>query len=114
MGIRRLHTGPRMSQVVVHGGTVYTAGQVAEGANVTEQTQSILAKIDTLLSEAGTDKSQLISATIWITDMAHFAEMNAVWDAWVLEGHTPARACVQAALAREDLKVEIAVIAAET
>lgn len=113
MEIKRLHTGPRMSQVVVHGGTVYTAGQVAEGKTVTEQTETILANIDALLAEAGTDKSKLISATIWITDMKAFAEMNAVWDAWVLEVHTPARACVEAALAREDLLVEIAVIAAE-
>lgn len=112
MGIERLHVGARMSQVVVHNGTVYTAGQVAEGETVADQTSNILGKIDTLLAEAGTDKSQLISATIWITDMANFAEMNAVWDAWVLQGHTPARACVEAKLAREDLKVEIAVIAA--
>jgi len=113
MGIKRLHTGPRMSQVVVHGGTIYTAGQVAAGASVTEQTQLILQQIDGLLAEAGSDKSELISATIWITDMADFAEMNAVWDAWVLEGHTPARACVQAALAKPEFMVEIAVIAAE-
>lgn len=113
MGIKRFQTGPRMSQCVVHGGTVYTAGQVAEGPSVTAQTQAILEKIDLLLSDAGTDKSKLISATIWITDMADFAEMNAVWDSWVIEGHTPARACVQAALAKEELKVEIAVIAAE-
>ncbi len=112
MSITRFHTGPRMSQAVVHNGIVYTAGQVAEGATVADQTSTILEQIDNLLAEAGTDKSQLISATIWITDMASFAEMNSVWDAWVLEGHTPARACVEAALATPDFKVEIAVIAA--
>ncbi len=101
-----------MSQVVIHGNTVYTAGQVALGDTVTEQTRAILEQIDGLLQEAGTDKRNLLSATIWITDMADFAEMNAVWDAWVEEGHTPARACVEAKLARDELRVEIAVIAA--
>lgn len=112
MAIKRLHTGPRMSQVVIHGNTVYTAGQVATGGSVAEQTQKILEQIDGLLSDAGTHKGNLLSATIWITDMANFAEMNAVWDAWVSQGHTPARACVEAKLAREELYVEVAVTAA--
>lgn len=112
MTIKRIQTGARMSQAVIHGNVVHTAGQVADGDDVPEQTSKILSKIDALLSEAGTDKSNLISATIWITDMADFASMNAVWDAWVSEGNTPARACVEAKLARDDLKVEIAVIAA--
>ena len=112
MTIKRIQTGARMSQAVIHGNVVYTAGQVAEGDDVPEQTSEILSNIDALLSEAGTNKSNLISATIWITDMADFAAMNAVWDAWVSEGNTPARACVEAKLARDDLKVEIAVIAA--
>ncbi|MEE3292620.1 MAG: RidA family protein, partial [Pseudomonadota bacterium] len=86
MSIRRIETGERMSQTVVHGNTVYTAGQVARsaaGASVADQTHAILGQLDTLLTEAGTDKSKLISATIWISDMSTFNEMNAVWDAWV-------------------------------
>ena len=115
MTIRRIDAGERMSQIVVHGNTVYTAGQVARdvpGASVTDQTINILAAIDRLLSEAGTDKSKLISATIWISDMSTFNEMNTVWDAWVSPGNTPARACVEATLATPDFAVEIAVIAA--
>jgi enamine deaminase RidA (YjgF/YER057c/UK114 family) len=112
MSIKRIKTATRMSQAVVHGNTVYTAGQVAEGDSVTEQTKAILGKIEALLSEAGTDKTKVLSATIWITDMANFAEMNAVWDAWVPEGDAPARACVESKLARPDLLVEIGVIAA--
>ena len=113
--IRRIDTGERMSQTVVHGNTVYTAGQVARdapGASVTDQTKNILEAIDRLLSEAGTDNSKLLSATIWISDMSTFNEMNAVWDAWVSPGNTPARACVEARLASPDFTVEIAVIAA--
>ena len=112
MAIKRIETGPRMSQAVVHGNTVYTAGQVAEGESVTEQTKVILAQIDALLAEAGTDKSKLLSATIWITDMDNFAGMNAVWDAWVSQGNTPARACVESKLAMPKFLVEIGVIAA--
>ncbi|MEM9277613.1 MAG: RidA family protein [Pseudomonadota bacterium] len=112
MSIKRIQTGARMSQAVIHGNTVYTAGQVAECATVTEQTAAILAQIDALLAEAGTDKSKLLSATIWITDMDNFAEMNAVWDAWVSEGNTPARACVESRLAMPKFLVEIGVIAA--
>lgn len=112
MSIKRIKTATRMSQAVVHGNTVYTAGQVAEGDSVTEQTKAILGKIEALLSEAGTDKTKVLSATIWITDMANFAEMNEVWDAWVPEGDAPARACVESKLARPDLLVEIGVIAA--
>ncbi len=112
MTIRRIETGPRISQAVVHGNTVYTAGQVAEGDTVTEQTKTILGQIDALLAEAGTDKSKLLSATIWITDMDNFAEMNAVWDAWVSQGNTPARACVESRLAMPKFLVEIGVVAA--
>ena len=115
MSVRRIETNERMSQTVVHNNTVYTAGQVARsaaGASVTDQTQAILGQLDELLAEAGTDKSKLISATIWISDMATFNEMNAVWDAWVSPGNTPARACVEAKLASPDFTVEIAVIAA--
>lgn len=116
MEIKRFHTGPRMSQCVVHGNTVYTAGQVAKnapGKSVTEQTKDILAAIDSLLAEAGSDKSKLLSATIWLNSMDDFAEMNAVWDAWVVPGHTPCRACVQSPkLASKDYTVEIMVTAA--
>ncbi|TDE35408.1 RidA family protein [Antarcticimicrobium sediminis] len=113
--IKRHEVGARMSQMVVHGDTIYTAGQVAQGApggSVAEQTQDILGQIDTLLAAAGSDKTRILSATIYLTDMAGFAEMNAVWDAWVPEGHTPCRACVEARLASPDFAVEIQVIAA--
>lgn len=113
MEIQRHEVGPRMSQVVVHGDTVYTAGQVADdGTDVAEQTRQVLAKIDRLLETAGTDKSRVLSATIWLTDIGAFAAMNGIWDAWVVPGQTPARACTEAKLARSDLLVEIAVIAA--
>jgi enamine deaminase RidA (YjgF/YER057c/UK114 family) len=111
-GIKRLKIGPRMSQAVIHAGTVYLAGQVGHGATVGEQTADILANIDALLAEAGSSKMKLLSATIWLTDMSKFAEMNAVWDAWVAPGHTPGRACVEAKLAAPQYGVEIAVIAA--
>ena len=114
MTIQRIQTGPRMSQAVIHNKTVYLAGQVAPGASVAIQTREILAGIDALLKEAGTDKSRLLSATIWLTDMAAFAEMNAVWQAWVVAGATPARATVMSAhLASSEFKIEIAVIAAK-
>ncbi|MBT6884508.1 MAG: RidA family protein [Rhodospirillaceae bacterium] len=115
MSIERKHSGDRMSQVVIHGDTVYLAGQVAQGApggSVAAQTKDILARIDGFLAEAGTDKSKLLSANLWITDMANFAEMNAVWDAWVSPGNTPCRASVEAKLASDKFDVEIMVIAA--
>jgi enamine deaminase RidA (YjgF/YER057c/UK114 family) len=114
MAIQRIQTGPRMSQAVIHNKTVYLAGQVAAGATVTIQAREILAGIDALLKEANTDKSQLLSATIWLTDMATFAEMNAVWQAWVMPGATPARATVMSShLASIEFKIEIAVVAAQ-
>src|SRR5262249_26488426 len=116
MAIERHDVGPRMSKAVVHGNTVYLAGIVADnpkGKSVKEQTQDILRQIEGFLKKAGTDKSKLLSANIWITDMAEFAEMNAVWDAWVSPGNTPARATVQARLASPDYKVEIMVVAAK-
>ena len=115
MSVERHEVGPRMSQVVIHGNTVYLAGVVARnapGKSVTEQTKDILATIDGYLAKAGTDKSKLLSANIWITDMAKFNEMNAVWDAWVSPGNTPARATVEAKLANPGYKVEIMVVAA--
>ena len=114
MTIKRSKVGPRMSQSVVHGDTVYLAGQVADdpSADVAGQTKQILAKIDGLLAEAGSDKSKLLSATIWLADIRTFDEMNKMWDAWVSAGNTPARACVEAKLARSNLLVEIGIIAA--
>jgi len=116
MTIQRHDIGPRMSKVVVHGNTVYLAGIVADNPKVktvTEQTKDILKQIDNFLAKAGTDKTKLLSANIWIADMANFAEMNAVWDAWVSPGNTPARATVEAKLAAPDYKVEIMVVAAK-
>lgn len=113
MSITRIETGPRMSQGVAHGNTIYLAGQVGEpGASVTAQTTTILANIDRLLAEFGSDKTKILSATIWVADMADFAEMNAVWDSWAPQGHTPARATGESKLATPDYKVEIIVIAA--
>lgn len=115
MKIQRFDTAPRMSKAVVHGDTVYLAGIVAEGPkgkSMSEQTKSILSQIDGFLAKAGTDKSRLLSANIWIADMANFAEMNAVWDAWVSPGNAPARATVEAKLAAPEYQVEIMVVAA--
>jgi enamine deaminase RidA (YjgF/YER057c/UK114 family) len=115
MALKRIDVGPRMSQAVVHGNTVYTAGQVAAnapGASAADQTKDILASIDRLLAQAGTDKTKLISATIWLADIKDFAEMNSVWDAWVSPGNTPCRACVESKLAAPQFTVEIGVIAA--
>ncbi|MBN7786159.1 RidA family protein [Ponticoccus gilvus] len=110
--IERIDTGARMSRIVKHNGTVYLCGQVGEGATVTEQTQDCLARIDALLERAGSSRGQILQAIVWLSDMADFAEMNAVWDAWVPEGEAPARACGEARLARDTLKVEIIVTAA--
>ena len=117
MSIRRIGVGPRMSQAVVHGETVYLAGQVAAqaaGKSVTEQTREILSTIDKLLAEAGTDKTRLLSATIYLADIATFAEMNAVWEPWVTPGATPARATVEAKLAAPSYTVEIVCVAAKS
>jgi enamine deaminase RidA (YjgF/YER057c/UK114 family) len=112
--VQRFEIGPRMSEVVVHNGTVYLAGQVAEDAkqDIVGQTRQVLAAIDTLLAKAGTDKRQILRAEIFLADMADFAGMNSVWDEWVTAGHTPARATVQARLANAAWKVEIVVTAA--
>jgi enamine deaminase RidA (YjgF/YER057c/UK114 family) len=117
MPIERKHTGPRMSQVVIHNKTVYLAGQVAAnaaGKSLTEQAKDVLATIDALLAEANSDKSRILSATIWLTDIATFSEINNVWDAWVVSGATPARATVVSAqLASPEFDIEISVIAAQ-
>lgn len=113
--IRRIGVSPRMSQCVVHAGTVYLAGQIALdaiGQDVVTQTRHVLAQVDALLAEAGSGRDRILSATIWLTDLADFAAMNAEWDAWLPEGRAPARATVGAALALPGLAVEIAIIAA--
>jgi enamine deaminase RidA (YjgF/YER057c/UK114 family) len=115
MTIQRFDTGPRMSQVVVHGDTVFLAGVVANkaaGESVTKQTQEVLSIIDGHLAKAGSNKSKLLTATIYLTDMNTFAEMKAVWDGWVSAGNTPARATVEAKLAAAKYNVEIMVTAA--
>ena len=114
MTITRFETGPRMSRAVVHGKTVYLAGQTANDPvpSVAEQTRQILAKIEALLAAAGSDKSRILSANIWLADIGRIEEMNAVWNAWVMPGHTPARATVQSTLARSGNLVEIMVVAA--
>lgn len=115
MSITRIDVGPRMSQAVVHGNTVYVAGQVAAdeaATTVRAQTKAILGQIDALLAKAGTDKTKILSANIWLVDMATFADMNAEWDVWISPGNTPARATVESKLAAPRYLVEIAVIAA--
>lgn len=112
--IKRIGVGPRMSDAVIHNGVAYLAGQVGiPGESVTDQTLHILKEIDRILAEAGTDKTRILKAQVWLADMStQFAEMNAVWDAWVAPGHTPARATGEAKLATPDYAVEIIVTAA--
>ena len=114
MSIKRHGVGPRLSQAVVHGNTVYLAGIIAgdPSADAKGQTEQILAKIDKLLAMCGTDNTKMLSATIWLTDMRDFADMNSVWDKWVPKGCAPARACVESRLAVTTIKVEIRVTAA--
>lgn len=114
MSITRHQGNQRMSQIVIHGDTIYLSGQVAAdaGADITVQTQQVLEKIEALLEEAGSNKNNILSAQIWLASIGHFAQMNAVWDAWIEDGHAPARACIEARLARPDLLVEVGVIAA--
>lgn len=119
MSIERFHVGPRMSQMVVHNGTIYLAGQVAEfpsGETVPDveaQTRQILSQVDALLAEAGSDKSKILAATIYLTDIASFGAMNKAWEAWVDPANTPARATVEASLAAPQYLVEIVVTAAK-
>ena len=112
MAIRRIDPGPRMSAIVIHNDTIYLAGQVGEGDTVAAQTRDTLAKIDQLLARAGTDKSKILQAIIWLADMSDFAEMNEVWDAWIDPANPPARACGEARLAAPRYKVEIIITAA--
>ncbi|MDI1246088.1 MAG: RidA family protein [Rhodoferax sp.] len=112
--IKRLEIGTRMSEMAVHNGTVYLAGQVATDPteDIQGQTSQVLAAVDTLLARVGSDKSKILMAQIFLADLVDFAGMNAVWDAWVVPGQTPPRATVQAALARPDWKIEVVVTAA--
>jgi enamine deaminase RidA (YjgF/YER057c/UK114 family) len=111
--ITRHHTGQRMSQIVIHGDTVYLAGQVGTaGDPVKAQTRECLEKVDALLAEAGTDKTRILQCVVWLADMSDFAAMNEVWDAWVPQGHAPARACGEARLASPGYLVELIVTAA--
>lgn len=110
--ITRIEPGPRMSQVVIHGDTVWLAGQVGHGADITAQCQDALASVDRLLALAGTDKSRILSCTVWLADMADFGAMNAVWEAWVDPANPPARATGEAKLATPDFLVEFIVVAA--
>jgi enamine deaminase RidA (YjgF/YER057c/UK114 family) len=115
MSIQRFHVGPRLSDMVIHGETIYLAGQVADdtSADIGGQTKQVLSAIDKLLAEAGSNKTKILSVTIYIADMADFAGMNAVWESWVPSGHTPARATVEAKMAKPTYKVEMQVIAAK-
>jgi enamine deaminase RidA (YjgF/YER057c/UK114 family) len=112
--ITRMIEGERMSKIVIHNDTVYLCGQVADNSDapIGPQTENMLAKVDDLLEKAGSGRAQILSATIYLRDMKDFDGMNAVWDRWVPQGHTPARACVEGRLARPDLLVEVSVIAA--
>jgi enamine deaminase RidA (YjgF/YER057c/UK114 family) len=114
MSIERKKVGPRLSQAVVHGDTVYLAGIVADHPtpDVAAQTGQILDQIDKLLAECGSDKSKLLMATIWLADIRYYDEMNSVWDKWVTPGQTPARACIESRLAQPKYLVEIRVVAA--
>lgn len=112
--IQRFDTGPRMSEMTIHNGVAYLAGQVPEdtGADIVGQTEQVLQAIDDLLKLAATDKTHILRAEIFLADMADFAGMNEAWDKWIAEGATPARATVQAKLARANCKIEIVVTAA--
>ncbi len=114
MTINRMETRQRMSRIVIHNDTIYLCGQVAEDADkgIREQTRTMLDKVESLLQQAGSDKEHILSATIYIKDMTLFSQMNEIWDNWVPEGHAPARACVEARMARPELLVEISIIAA--
>ena len=115
MSITRIGAGKRMSEAVIHGGKVYLAGFVADktvGKSVKEQTADVLKQIEATLKQAGTDKTKILRANIWLTDIGTFAQMNEAWDAWVVAGQTPARATVEAKLAGPGLDVEIMVEAA--
>jgi enamine deaminase RidA (YjgF/YER057c/UK114 family) len=112
MSIKRIETGARMSGAVVHGNTVYLAGQVGEGETVTEQCEYALREVDRLLAAVGSDKSKILQTLIYLSDMSYFGEMNAAWEAWIDPANTPARATSEAKLAAPKYKVEFTVTAA--
>ena len=114
MTITRNHSSHRMSQLVVHGNTVYLAGQVANdtSADIKAQTADVLAQVEALLAEGGSDKDHILSATIYVKDIAEFADMNEIWDAWIADHGKPARACVEANMATDQILVEVCIIAA--
>lgn len=113
--VQRLHVGPRLCETAIHNGTVYLAGQIAEdtGLDMTGQTREVLANIDRLLAEAHSDKTLILSATIFVADMALFPLMNKAWDDWVVPGHTPTRATIEARLVKPENLVEIKIVAAQ-
>lgn len=115
MEIKRFHVGKRLSEIAIHNGTIYLAGQIADqtDAGIQEQTREVLGHIDRLLAEAGSDKTRILSTQIYISDMANFPGMNEVWDSWVAQGATPPRATVEAKLANPACLVEIVVVAAQ-
>lgn len=113
MSITRTEIGSRMSQTVTHGDTIYLAGQVGKGADITAQTKDMLANVDRLLESVGSSKSHILSATIWMVNMGDVAGMNAVWDAWVDPKNPPARACIESRLVTSDYMVEVMIIAAK-
>ena len=109
--ITRIKTGNRMSQIVIHNDTIYLAGQVGNpGDGVAEQTKTSLKSVESLLNEAGSDKTRILQTTIWLDNMDDFAEMNAIWDAWITPGTAPARACGEAKLAKPEYKIEVIVV----
>lgn len=112
--IQRFEVGPRLSEMAIHNGTIYLSGQIAEdsGADIVGQTRQVLAAIDALLEQAGSDKSKILRAQIYMTDLAEFPRMNQVWEEWVVPGHTPTRATMQAALAEPKWKIEVVITAA--
>jgi enamine deaminase RidA (YjgF/YER057c/UK114 family) len=114
MEIKRLHVGARLSEAAIHNGVAYLAGQIADDVtqNIDGQTREVLAHVDRLLAEAGSDKSRMLTCQIFLADIKDIAAMNAIWDEWVPAGHTPPRATVQAMLARPELLVEVVVTAA--
>jgi enamine deaminase RidA (YjgF/YER057c/UK114 family) len=115
MTITRLHTNQRSSKIVIHNQTIYLTGQVAKDRNsdITTQTEQVIEKIEALLEEAGSNKNKMLSVQIWLSNIAHFAAMNLVWNQWIDEGNQPARATIEARLAAPELLVEMSVIAAQ-
>lgn len=112
MTIKRFQTTARSSKYVKHGSTVYLSGQVGDGETLAKQAHDCLSRVDALLNESGSSREHILQAVIWLSDMSYFAEFNDIWNAWVPEGHAPARACGEVKMAREILKVEIIITAA--